>query len=179
MCAFLPYRLPSEKGSKARGNPSPGTTRTSARLDGHDDHRLTSLPVCRRNCPCRWLGVRPGARADASPNGANRVDCAGPELKRQAEPVERRHPSEGGGPGDREARARRTRSQRGAAAGGDFGRRCRASTKVSPSCDRLEARRACDRTRGLAIVEMTPRRPSRRRRGGHRCLGGSCPAIPR
>ena len=79
----------------SRGNPSPGTTRTSARLRQHDDHR-------RRPClfvaagALSLLSVRPGA----NPDGASRVDRAGPEPKRQAEPVERRHPSKGGGPGD-------------------------------------------------------------------------------
>ena len=64
------------------------------------------------------------------------LECAGSEPDRKAEPVERRHSSERGGPGHREAVTQGGRSERGAAAR-DFRRRFRAAAKMTARFLRL------------------------------------------
>ena len=137
--------------------PPRGTVRTSTRLRTHDRHRLPTSPVGRRRHARRRLGIRPDAQPGANSNGAGRLgskwgyarrqaDCTGPEPERKAEPVERRHPSERGGPGHREAGAQGARSERGAAAR-DFGWRSRTAAKMSAAC--------CDWLQGPAGFDPT------------------------
>ena len=96
--------------------PPQGTLRTSPRLGTHDDHRLTTMLICGRSHLRRRLGIGRGAQPAAIHNRAPRRECAGSEPDRKAESVERRHPSERGGPGHREAGTPGGRSERGAAA---------------------------------------------------------------
>ena len=116
--------------------PSQGTDRTSPRLGTHDDHRLTTLLICGRSHLCRRPGIGPGTQPAANSNHAPRLECAGSEPDRKAEPVERRHSSERGGPGHREAVTQGGRSERGAAAR-DFRRRFRAAAKMTARFLRL------------------------------------------
>ena len=105
-------------------------------LGTHDDHRLTTLLICRRSHLRRRLGIGPGTQPAAISNRAPQLECGGSEPDRQAESVERRHPSERGGPGHREAGTQGGRSERGAAAR-DFRRRSRAAAKMRPLDDIL------------------------------------------